>query len=736
MAEAGAEGKAGRERVSLCPRLLVIGFACLGALQPLRGQTLPPDTIRADSIRPLPIPGIQVRILRTPLGLRESPLPVSVLGSEALTEGRSGASLEEALQALPGLQIQNRYNYSVGERIVLRGMGARTQFGVRGIRILVDGIPATLPDGQSNLDQVDLFSLGSVEILRGPGASLYGNGAAGVLRFRTRPPPSLPNRTELQLLGGGFGLRRASLLSAGTVGATGYLLSGGRLAFDGFRGDPVRGRGTYGKALRWTGNAQVSRPLGGGLLRVTMNLLSQESENPGSLSRNLLEEDPTQAYAFNVRQRTGEDASQEALGATWEGEWSGLEGEVGVYGVRRAVWNPIPPAIVDLSRDAGGIRGLLRGHGFPGWPGSTGTGVDWTVGVEMDGQWDRRRNLENEEGEAGAVILHQAERVLATGGFLQGRLWMEGRLDLLAGIRHDLVRFRVRDRLVGPGDPDDSGSRAMGAWSPSLGVRIHLAHGIDLRGSAASFFQTPTTSELANRPTGAGGFNPSLQPQRGRVLEVGMAAGAGRPLQVEGTFFHTRITDELVPFEVPEAAGRVFYRNAGRSRYRGVEVAAFSVFPGGVRVRGAYTWTDARFQEFSPDGQRMDGNRVPGVAPHRMDVVGNWRREAAGRVGGPFLEVRALYQGRVPVDDGNEHAAAPYTLLELRGGVDEVAVAGGRWSVFGGITNLLDRRYTTSVAVNAFGGRFFEPGPGRSLYLGVRTTLFPFGRGESTLTTR
>jgi len=331
------------------------------------------------------------------------------------------------------------------------------------------------------------------------------------------------------------------------------------------------------------------------------------------------------------------------------------------------------------------------------------------------------------------VILNQAERVLGTGEFVQGRLWMEGRLDLLAGIRHDLVRFRVRDRLVGPDDPDDSGSRAMGAWSPALGVRIHLGRGIDLRGSAASFFQTPTTSELANQATGAGGFNPSLQPQKGRALEAGMAAGAGGPIQVEGTVFHTRITDELVPFEVPEAAGRVFYRNAGRSRYRGVEVAVFSAFPGGMRFRGAYTWTDARFLEFSPDGQTMNGNRVPGVAPHRLDVVGSWRRETPGRAGGPFLEVRALYQGRVPVDDENEHAASPYTVLELRGGLDEVEVAGGRWSVFGGITNLLDRRYSASVAVNAFGGRFYEPGPGRSFYLGVRSDLFPFGRKGSTL---
>jgi iron complex outermembrane receptor protein len=672
-------------------------------------------------------------MLRTPLVLGESPLSLSVLGADALRQGRSGTFLEESLQALPGLQIQNRYNFAVGERIVLRGMGARTQFGVRGIRILVDGIPATLPDGQSTLDHLDLFSLGSVEVLRGPAASLYGNGAAGVIRFRTRPPPASLNRTEVQLLGGSYGLRRLTLLSEGTMGATGYLFSGGGLAFDGFRGDPVEGRGTYGQVRRWNGNLQVTRPVAGGRLRATLNILSQDSENPGSLSRGLMEEDRTQAYPFNIRQEAGEDASQTAGGLAWTGSRAGLEAELEAHGILREIWNPIPPAIVDLSRRAGGLRGLLRGRWIPPVPGAGELSFDWTLGTEMDGQWDRRRNLENERGRPGAVTLDQAEAVLAAGGFALGYLGVGRQVGLLAGLRYDRVRFRAQDRLVGPGEPDDSGSRIMDAWSPSAGLRIDLAHGLSVRASASTFFQTPTTSELANRPDGSGGFNPRLGPQRGRSLEVGVLGGGAGPIQVEGTLFQTRITDELVPFEVPDAPGRVFYRNAGKSRYRGAELAAFAALPGGVRFRGAYTWTDARFRDFAVEEQVLDGNRIPGVAPHRLDMVCTWRREDPGAGGIPFLELRALYQGRVPADDGNLDAASPYALLDLRGGLESVTLAGVRWTLFAGATNLANRQYTASVAVNAFGGRFFEPGPGRSVYLGIRSTLFPFGDPGPTL---
>jgi iron complex outermembrane receptor protein len=647
-------------------------------------------------------------------------MSVSLLGAEDLSVGKAGVFLEEALQALPGLQIQNRFNFSTGERIILRGVGSRTQFGVRGIRILIDGIPATLPDGQSTLDHLDLPSVGGVEVLRGPGASLYGNGAGAVIRFRTRAPAAVGLSQEVLLLSGAHGLRRASALSSGTIGSTGYLISAGRLEFNGFR--EIRGSGgrTYGKLRRWNGNGQLARTFGGGDLLLTLNFLEQESENPGSLSRALMKEEFTQAYDFNVRQKAGEEVLQASVGLSWQRDLRGLQIRLGTHGIRRDLWNPIPPAIIDLERNAGGLSAELQGALRGPEVGGETIRVVWGIGGELDGQWDSRTNLENDGGEAGPLILDQNERVLGSGGFVHAAFELGERGNLLTGLRYDRLVFRARDNLVTAENPDDSGSRSMEALSPSVGLRIRLGEGLSLKGSASTFFQTPTTSELANQPSGAGGFNGNLAPQKGRSIEGGILLRIWESLQAEATLFSTHLRDELIPFQLPEAPDRVYFRNAGRSTHTGVEVGLYTFLPGGLTARGAYTYLRPRFEEFTLDGEDLAGNRIPGVAPHRVEGLARWSGVLTGNGTEGFLEIRGLYQGEIPVNDQNTGTARPYALVALRMGVEVPALGKARWSVFGGITNVLDRHYAASISVNAFGGRFFEPGPGRSFYLGIR----------------
>jgi iron complex outermembrane receptor protein len=260
----------------------------------------------------------------------------------------------------------------------------------------------------------------------------------------------------------------------------------------------------------------------------------------------------------------------------------------------------------------------------------------------------------------------------------------------------------------------------MEAFSPSVGLRIRLGEGLSLKGSASTFFQTPTTSELANQPSGAGGFNGNLAPQKGRSIEGGILLRIWESLQAEATLFSTHLRDELIPFQLPEAPDRVYFRNAGRSTHTGVEVGLYTFLPGGLTARGAYTYLRPRFEEFTLDGEDLAGNRIPGVAPHRVEGLARWSGVLTGKGTEGFLEIRGLYQGEIPVNDQNTGTARPYALVDLRMGVEVPALGKARWSVFGGITNVLDRHYAASISVNAFGGRFFEPGPGRSFYLGIR----------------
>jgi iron complex outermembrane recepter protein len=686
--------------------LFLAGACLLPAPAPSGAQVQEPDTVV--------LPPLVVRVLLSPLPQDATPLSVSTLGREDLARGKSGTFLEEALQAIPGLHVQNRFNHAVGERILLRGTGARAQFGMRGIRILVDGIPATLPDGQSSLDHLDLRSLGRAEVLRGPASSLYGNGAGGVLRLSSRPPPGIPLRQETTAQVGTQGLRELSSVTSGTVAGTGYLLSLVAMDLQGFRPDPRGEEGIYGAARRRLANGQIHGALAGGGLVATVNLLDLEAENPGALTRALVLEGSRDAAPFNVVQNAGKEVRQAQVGVSWQGPTLGSEAQLAVWGIHRQVWNPIPPAIVDLGRVAGGFRGEVQGR----WRAGEGL-IHWVAGGEGEVQGDRRRSYDNLQGSPGILRLDQGEGVLGAGLFAQGILELSGGARLLAGARLHNVRFRVRDQLQVQGAPDASGSRSMGALSPTAGFTVPLGPRISARGSISTVFQTPTTSELANRPSGAGGFNPALDPQRGVTLEGGIRLRSQGGSGAEVTLFQSRFTGELVPFEVPGSPGRVYFRNAGRSLHRGLESGGFVLLPWGITARGAYTFMVARFRRFEVDGHDLAGNRIPGIPRHRVEGIAAWRRRAPQRGPKDFVEVRTVYQGSVPVDDRNTDAAESYALVDLRAGLGDWRRGRVALSSYGGVSNALDRRYTASVAVNAAAGRFFEPGPGRSFYLGL-----------------
>ena len=686
--------------------LALAGLAC-AAVPPPASPTLA-QTAEGDTIVLAPV---VVSVLRSPVRLDRLPFSASVIAGPDLAEGTAGLFIEEALHALPGVRVQNRYNASVGERISIRGFGARSQFGVRGIKILVDGIPATLPDGQTTLDHLDVGSLGRVEALRGPAAALYGNGAGGVILFRSAAAFEGAYRQDAAVVAGSDGLLRLQATGSGSTGGIGVRASVARSVFDGFRtNDSETGEDPYSRAERTTINAALTSPAGGGILTVQLSGLDLDALNPGSLPANLFEEGSNQAWGFNVARKTRKDVRQGQAGVSWSGPLAGLDGMVSAYGVSRELDNPIPTRVIDLKRNGGGVRAAVGRE----WGASSRRGrVDF--GVEGEFQGDDRRNYANQGGEAGDLQVDQQENVRAMAVFGQLRLPLGTRLEAMGALRADRFSFSADDRLVGAGNPDDSGDRDMGGISPSFGVHLELGdHGVFA--SVARSFETPTTTELANQPDRAGGFNPGLEPQRGWTLEGGLRGTLGSRAAYDITVFNTALTNQLVPFEVPDAPGRRFYRNAGRSRVRGFEFATRSALSSLLTARVAYGYVDARFDEFAVGDNAFDGNRVPGLAPHRL--------EGALRIGGAvwFAEIRVETRGEVPANDANDAAAAGFTLADLRFGAKGVRAGGLRLSPFAAVTNLTDARYASSVVVNAFGGRYFEPGPDRGGYVGLSLT--------------
>ena len=731
---------------------LLLATAMLNAWTPEIAAQEPPDSV-------IPLEPLEVTVLRTPFLQNAAPLAVSVLTGDDLQRGRSGFFLEDALQGMPGVQVQNRFNPAVGERVAIRGFGARAQFGLRGIRVVVDGIPATLPDGQSSLDHLDIGSLARVEAIRGPASALYGNASGGVLSFTTKAPPDTPYNMEIMGVTGSDGLWRGQLTTSGTVGSTGYLVTLSGQTWNGYRtiatnparpradticaagadsGDDSGRTGCYGGSDRLGLNARLTTPLAGGEFSFTANILDLEAENAGSKA------DGTTTFReindLYLRFRTGKTLEQQQVGLRWTGPLGdALEGDFSLYGVHRTINNPIPFDVIDLSRKGGGVRASL------GQTISTGVGdLHWIAGSEYELQKDDRSEIAAEFGTgvpdpAGQPFQDQAEDVRSVGAFLQATLELSGGAVLLAGLRYDNHEFTVTDNVPVSVNADDSGSRNMDAVSPSFGISVPAGPSVNVFGSVGTVFNTPTTSELGNQASGAGGFNPDLDPMRGESYEVGIRGTLGSFAAFEVTGYQTNLRNELVSFEVPTAPGVNFFRNSGESRHRGAEVT-LSVAPGDGLFRGdvTYTLTDAKFLEFvkndvdlgndcpilrdpNPPDPTGKSCRVPGVARDRAQAR---LRVSPNRW---WAEVVGTHVSRVQAKDENTAGARSYSLVNLRVGLEEIAVGGLGISPWVAMINAFDEDYSASVAVNAFGSRFFEPGPERTFQIGLRAQ---FGGGN------
>lgn len=648
-----------------------------------------------------------ITVLRSAVELSRAPYAIGVATREQLDRGRPGLALDEALIGIAGVQVDNRFNYALGERISIRGFGARAQFGVRGVRVLLDGIPMTLADGQTSLNNVDVAALARAEVVRGPASALHGNAAGGVIQLTTVDA----HETTARPLGGSvrtdFGdddLRRTQVALAGHTGATSFRVGASRLTYAGYR--------AWNTARNDHADVRVSHAGARRALGLNGSWVDYEAKSPGGLSAALVAADRKQAFTNNVRFKTGETGKQGQLGVTWDEQLGGARLQLSAHGLQRHVDNPIPQRIVVIDREAGGARFAISARPVGA--------LRLSAGAELQLQRDDRRNFVSLNGSRGADTLDQFERVNNTAVFAQASADLAPSVLLMTGVRFDRIRFGASDRLVSAGNPDDSGERTMGALSPSAGISWGVSSLVDVYSNYSSSFETPTTSELANQATGAGGFNPTLEPQRTRSLEAGVN-GRVRLGGIAGSYqlavYSARVRDALIPFEVPSVAGRQYYRNAGSTRHRGFESATTLVLPRHLSLRGSFTHTDARYVNYAVTTGTStvvyDGNLVPGVAPNRADATLSFQPAKL------FFDFETRVSSSTPVNDANSERAPSYVIHAIRVGARGIRASPIELSPHIGVQNLFDRAYITSVVVNAFGGRYYEPGPPRSLYAGV-----------------
>lgn len=641
---------------------------------------------------------VRVTVLRTPFDATRAPLNVAAVGARDIATARPGFSIDEALGQVAGVQVDNRLNFAVGERLSVRGIGARSAFGTRGVRVIVDGIPATLADGQSALSNIDMGSLGVAEVIRGPASALYGNSSAGVISLETLPPPSAAFAPTARFMSGSDGLLRVQIGVGGIKGRGTYVVNADRLDYGGYR--------AYSSARNAHVNAVGTWDWDRIAVKLVANAVQYNAENPGSLSDSLIAVDRRQVYSNNLLHQTGERGRQNQVGLSARAPLGVGVLELSGYGLNRSINNPIPPSIIGIHRIAGGARAT-----YTVTSGTTTRGLTALIGGESDLQRDDRRNWANVNGAAGAVTLDQRERVTSTSPFVQVSA-VAGRATFLGGARYDQFRFAAQDHLIDSVNPDDSGVRKMSSTSPTLGVSYVLLPAVSLYANVATGFQTPTTTELTNRPSGAGGFNPELQPERTHSHEAGVR-GRTSLLSYDLALYDMRIDDELIPFQVASAPDRQFYRNAGTARHRGIDADVTAELAPSIRMRGSYSFTNARYVTYAVStaagSTSYATNRVPGVAPNLASLSVQF-----GDPANHFLSVEERYRSNIPVNDANTAFSAASVITNLRG-----VVGMGHISLFAGIDNVFGEVYNTSVSVNAFGGRYFDPAAGRTVYAGV-----------------
>ena len=660
---------------------------------------------------------VVVTATRAPRPSLEVPASVDRIYADEIRDGRPQVNLSESLGRVPGITVQNRQNYAQDLQISSRGFGARSTFGVRGIRLIADGIPATMPDGQG---QAATFALGSaerIEVLRGPFSSLYGNASGGVIRIDTEDAPEVPT-AEPSFSLGSYDSWRAGLKLGGQYGALNAIGDVSRFMTDGYRQHSAATRDHLNTKLRLGFNDATSLTL------VTNALRQPQTQDPLGLTRAQFDADPRQAVAQAFAFDTRKTVYQEQAGATLSHRFGDSRVELVAYGGERWVeqYLAIPLATQNAPTHSGGVVNLDRGYGGGALRYFTDTGaLRLSLGLEHEAMSERRRGFINNLGIASALKRDEDNEVTSTDLYAQAGWQLSERWSVHGGARHSRVRFESDDAFVAPGNPDDSGARSYRATTPVAGVVYRVNRSTSVYGNLGQGFETPTFVELAYRTSGTG-LNLDLQASRSRHAELGLKTILAGRARLNAALFSVVTKNEIVVEQ--NTGGRATFKNAGHTDRKGIEIGAETLLGGAFEARLAYTWLEATFRESfnTVTGTPAvpitvaGGSFLPGVPRSQLYGELRYRREWF------YTQLEALRRARVPVNDQNSEFADAFSVFNLFAALVQQS---GRWRIseFVRIDNLTDRNYAGSVIVNDGNGRYYEPSPRRNYLLGVQASL-------------
>ncbi|MBB3192744.1 TonB-dependent receptor family protein [Roseateles terrae] len=659
--------------------------------------------------------------------LEAAPYAASVVDAETLRQAGPMVNLSEALARVPGITANNRQNYAQDLQLSSRGFGARAPFGVRGLRLYTDGIPATMPDGQGQVSHVDLASAQRVEVVRGPFTALYGNSSGGVIAAFTAPVTQAG--AEMSLDAGADGFRQGRLnvgapLGRGWEGQAS--ISGLRL--DGFRPQSEAHRTLGTGRLAWSGEADR--------VILLLNTFRQNAQDPLGLTRAQWLDNPDQTTPQALQFNTRKEASQTQLGGRWTHRFdeSGplASASLMAYTGWRSVtqWQSITVGAQSAAGSGGGVVDVDRRYdGVDGRLVWRVAGGSLATGVNLERQRDDRQGFQNfigtgptqQLGVTGALRRDEDNRATTREAYAQWDGALTSTLDGMIGVRGGEVRMSAQDRYLSNGD--DSGARRFRYANPAVGLGWRLAPGLLVHAAVGRGFESPTLNELAYRVDGTGGFNTDLKAQKSQQQEVGLK-WRGERASLDATVFHIGTRDEIAV--LTNSGGRSSYQNVGRTRRSGLELSGDWRPVSRWKVAATLSTLTARYRDSfvtctgtpcpTPTVAVPSGRRIAGTNGGSAFAELAWKPEVWSG-GEAALEWRGVKT--TAVNDTNSEFAPGYGLWHLRLSQDGQASV-GRWTWIARVENLANRRYVGSVIVNDGNGRFYEPAPGRTWWLGLK----------------
>jgi iron complex outermembrane receptor protein len=676
------------------------------------------------------LPPVVVTATRTEAATFDVPASIDRIGSDTIRDAHLQVNISESLGGVPGLLARDRQNYAQDVQISVRGFGARSTFGIRGVRLYVDGIPATLPDGQGQITNVELGTADRIEILRGPFSALYGNSSGGVIQVFTEEghgPPTF----GIAAASASWGTGRIGLRASGANGGFGWVVGGGVFNTDGYR--------EHSAAQRWIGNAKLTLQASADdhFTLILNSLALPEAQDPLGLSRAQFDADPRSVDPTATQFNTRKTVDQTQFGLAWDRRLTASQSlhALVYFGHRNTEqFQAIPVAAQASPLHPGGVIVLGRDY--------SGVDVHWTLATLVDGRPlsvvvgvapdfldEHRQGYQNFVGATlgvqGALRRNEDNTVRSADPYVQGSWSFAPRWTLDAGVRRSSVHFVSTDHyIVGP-NPDDSGSVNYSATLPAAGLLFAASDRVHLYATAGRGFETPTLNELAYRPNGLTGLNFGLQAATSNSYEVGAKWRDDNGSAATIALFETHTQHEIVT--QTNVAGRATYQNAGATRRRGLEAQWSRDWATALHAQVAYTWLDASYRDPfltctatpcpAPNLMVASGNRIPGTAAQSLYGIVGWL-PAFGWRGG--LEGRAL--SKVYVNDVNSDAAAGFATVSANLGYNAKV---GAWmlNAFARVDNLFDRRYAGSVIVNESNARYFEPALARTWTAGVNASL-------------